>query len=303
MDSTDTDLLERYADGVDTLLPAAPQLELLGERFRFTEGPVWDFRTGELIFSDIPANVMYRYRPGQGVEVFRDPSRYSNGTTRDAWNRLVVCEHQSRRVVREDADGFTSLADQYQGTPLNAPNDVALAPDGSLVFTDPHYGLLEGMGGPAEQLLEYRGIYRIPPDGGPIELLVDDFAAPNGLAFDPSGTRLYIDDSERSHIRVFDVGADGTLRGGGVLVTLAGDDPGVPDGLKVDRVGRIWSTGPGGIWIIASEGDPLGRIRIPEVAANLGWGDGDARSLYITATDKLYRLRTQVEGHVPYPTS
>ena len=158
------DLLERYADDVDTLLPAAPQLELLGERFRFTEGPVWDFRTGELIFSDIPANVMYRYRPGQGVEVFRDPSRYSNGTTRDAWNRLVVCEHQTRRVVREDADGFTSLADQYQGTPLNAPNDVALAPDGSLVFTDPHYGLLEGMGGPAEQLLEYRGIYRIPPD-------------------------------------------------------------------------------------------------------------------------------------------
>lgn len=303
MGSEGADLFERYDDSAEALLPSAPQLEVLGEGFEFTEGPVWDFRTGELTFSDIPGNAMYRYRPGQGVEVFRDPSDHSNGTTRDAQNRLVVCEHRTRRVVREDAGGFTPLADEYQGTTLNAPNDVVLAPDGSLVFTDPHYGLGEGFGGPAEQLLGHRGVYRIPPDGGPIELLVDDFDGPNGLAFDPGGTRLYIDDTENAHIRVFDVGDDWTLRGGDVLVTLEGDGVGVLDGLKVDRDGRIWSTGPGGIWIVSPKGQQLGRIRITEVAANLAWGDEDARSLYITASDKLYRLRTQVEGHVPYPTS
>ena len=303
MGSTGTELFEQYDDNVAALLPSTPQLEVLGEGFEFTEGPVWDFRTGELIFSDIPGNAMYRYRPGQGVEAFRDPSDNSNGTTRDAQNRLVICEHHTRRVVREDADGFTPLADNYQGTTLNAPNDVVLAPDGSLVFTDPHYGLGEGLGGPAEQVLGHRGVYRIPPDGGPIQLLVDDFDGPNGLAFDPSGTRLYIDDTEHAHIRVFDVADDWTVRGGDVLVTLEGDGVGVLDGLKIDRDGRIWSTGPGGIWIVSPEGRELGRIRIPEVAANLAWGDDDARSLYITASDKLYRLRTQVEGHVPYPTS
>lgn len=303
MGSTGTELLEQYDDSVAALLPSTPQLEVLEEGFQFTEGPVWDFRANELIFSDIPGNAMYRYRPDQGVEVFRDPSDNSNGTTRDVQNRLVICEHRTRQVVREDPGGFTSIADNYQGTTLNAPNDVVLAPDGSLVFTDPHYGLGEGLGGPAEQVLGHRGVYRIPPDGGPIELLVDDFDGPNGLAFDPSGTRLYVDDTENAHIRVFDVGDDWTVRGGDVLVTLEGDGVGVLDGLKIDRDGRIWSTGPGGIWIVSPEGRELGRIRITEVAANLAWGDADARSLYITASDKLYRLRTQVEGHVPYPTS
>lgn len=295
-----TDILERYDASVSDLLPSPPELEQIGDGFVFTEGPVWDFRTGDLVFSDIPGNAMYRYVPGEGIDVFRDPSDFSNGTTRDLEGRLVVCEHRTRRVVRERDGAFEVLADAFEGHPLNAPNDVVLAPDGSLVFTDPHYGLGEGLGGPAEQVLGHRGVYRIPPDGRPIELLIDDFDGPNGLAFDPSGQRLYVDDTEHAHIRVFDVGPDWKVSGGDVLVTLEGDGEGVLDGLKIDQDGRIWSTGPGGVWIVTPAGHILGRVRIPEVAANLAWGDGDARTLYITASDKLYRLRTEVEGFVPY---
>lgn len=299
-----TELLETYEPEAAALVAAEAVLELIGDGFVFTEGPVWDFEAGELVFSDIPGDAMYRYRPGEGISDYRRPSNFSNGMTIDAQGRLVVCEHQTRRVVRGSATaGFEVVADSYDGSPLNAPNDVVVAPDGSIVFTDPHYGLGEGFGGPAEQVLGHRGVYRVPPDGGEPELLIADFDGPNGLAIDARGTRLFVDDTERAHIRVFEIGANWQLTGGEVFVELSGDGDGVLDGLKLDQQGNMWSTGPGGIWLVNNAGAVIGRIRVPVVAANLAWGDADAGSLYITASERLYRLETRVTGHVPYRTN
>jgi gluconolactonase len=293
--------LEVYEHEAREVLPADASLEQIAQGFVFTEGPVWDFTAGQLVFSDIPGDTMYRYRPADGVSTYRQPSSFSNGMTLDAGGKIVVCEHRTRRVAREVEPGrFETVADSYGGKPLNAPNDVIVAPDGSVVFTDPHYGLGEGFGGPAEQVLPHRGVYRVPPRGGEPQLLVEDFQGPNGLALAPSGDRLYVDDTERAHIRLFEVGDDWHLRGGDVLVELSGDGEGVLDGLKLDEDGTIYCTGPGGIFICHPDGAVLGRIRVPEVAANLAWGDDDARTLYITASDKLYRLRTQVTGFAPH---
>lgn len=295
------DVLDVYEPAALKVLAPDATLQQVADGFVFTEGPVWDFRAGHLVFSDIPGDTMYRYHPDQGVTVYRKPSMFSNGMTLDANGRIIVCEHRTRRVAREVEPGrFETVADSYAGQPLNAPNDVVVGPDGSIVFTDPHYGLGEGFGGPAEQVQPHRGVYRVPPGGGEPQLLVDDFDGPNGLALVPGGDRLYVDDTERSHIRVFAVDEDWRLTGGDVLVELAGDGAGVPDGLKVDEDGTIYCTGPGGIYVCHPDGTVLGRIGIPEVAANLAWGDADAQTLYITASDKLLRLRTQVTGFAPH---
>jgi gluconolactonase len=294
-------LLDIYEPEASEVLAPGASLEQIAEGFVFTEGPVWDFAAGQLVFSDIPGDTMYAYRPGEGVTIYRQPSNFSNGTALDAKGRIVVCEHRTRRVAREVEPGrFETVAESYNGKPLNAPNDVIVAPDGSIIFTDPHYGLGEGFGGPAEQALPHRGVYRVPPGGEEPELLVDDFQGPNGLALAPSGDRLYVDDTERAHIRVFDVDDQWRLTGGDVLVELEGEGDGVLDGLKVDESGTIYCTGPGGIFICSPTGTVLGRIRIPEVAANLAWGDDDARTLYITASEKLYRLPTKVTGFAPH---
>jgi gluconolactonase len=298
------DLLDVYEPEAGEALAPDASLERLADGFEFTEGPVWDFAAGHLTFSDIPGDTMYRYVPGEGVSTYRKPSNFSNGMTLDADGRIVVCEHRTRRVTREVEPGtFETVAESYGGQQLNAPNDVIVAPDGSIVFTDPHYGLGEGFGGPAEQVLPHRGVYRVPPGGGEPQLLVDDFEGPNGLALSPAGDVLYVDDTERAHIRAFTVGDGWALSGGEVLVELSGDGEGVLDGLKLDEQGRIYCTGPGGVFICTPSGMVLGRIRVPEVAANLAWGDEDARTLYITASDKLYRLRTQVPGFAPHRTA
>lgn len=283
------------------LIPDDAELERLADGFEFTEGPVWDFARSELVFSDIPGDTMYRYRPGQGVEIYRKPSNFSNGMTIDQQGRLVVCEHRTRRVVRGDAErGFEPIAEAYQGTRLNAPNDVIVAPDGSIVFTDPHYGLGEGFGGPAEQELPHRGVYRLPPGGGEPQLLVDDFDGPNGLTLLPGERTLLVDDTERAHVRRFDVDDEWRLTGGEVFVALEGDGDGVLDGMKVDEHGNLYCTGPGGIFVCNPAGAVLGRLRVPEVAANLAWGEASAAALYITASTGLYRVETRVSGYVPH---
>lgn len=294
-------LLEVYEEEARGVLAPEALLELVADGFIFTEGPVWDFARGHLVFSDIPADTMYRYRPGRGVSVHRKPSNFSNGMTIDRAGRLVVCEHRTRRVAQETGPGvFATVVDSYQGKRLNAPNDVVVASDGSIVFTDPHYGLGEGFGGPAEQELSHRGVYRLPPDGSGIQLLAADFDGPNGLALAPSGDRLYVDDTEGGHIRSFRIDEGWRLSGGEVLAELRGDGEGVLDGLKVDEDGALYCTGPGGIFVVHPSGAVLARIRVPEVAANLAWGDADAMSLYMTASNKLYRLRTQVRGFAPH---
>lgn len=294
--------LEVFDERVHDLVDREARLEQVANGFQWTEGPVWDFETETLYFSDISGNTLYRYREDEGVEAYRDPSNYSNGLTFDHRGQLISCEHRTRRVTREEDGELEVLAGDYRGTPLNAPNDVIVARDGSIIFTDPHYGLQEGYGGPAEQELDFRGVFRLPPDDGELELMLDDLEAPNGLALAPEEDVLYVDDTERGHIRRFQVGTGWSLSGGEVLVALEGEEgeEGVPDGLKLDEKGNIYSTGPGGVWICTPEGEILGRIPTPEIAANLAWADEDARTMYITAATGLYRMRCRIPGHVPY---
>lgn len=292
--------MDVFEQRVTELVDPDAELEQLADGFVFTEGPVWSFRESHLTFSDIPADTMYRWDERRGVREYRKPSNYANGLAYGADGALITCEHRTRRVTRESARGSETLAETYGGKRLNAPNDVVPAPDGSLVFTDPHYGLGEGLGGPAEQEQPVRGVYRIGPEGGEPELLASDFSGPNGLALSADGRVLYVDDSEESLIRRFAVGPAWELGGGAVLVELPRDRDGVPDGLKLDRAGNLYCTGPGGIWICSSEGEVLGWIRFPEVAANLAWGDSDARSLYVTASTGLYRIRCRTEGYAPH---
>jgi gluconolactonase len=285
---------------VRELVDPGAEIERLANGFFFTEGPVWSFRDSHLTFSDIPADTMYRWDERGGVREYRKPSNFSNGLAYDADGALVACEHRTRRVTRETPSGEQTIADTYEGRRLNAPNDVVLALDGSLVVTDPHYGLGEGFGGPAEQEQPVRGVYRIPPGSGEPELLAGDFSGPNGLAFSPDGRTLYVDDTEEFHIRAFVVAPGWALSGGDVLVELPREGEGVPDGLKLDEAGNIYCTGAGGVWICSPAGELLGQLPFPEVAANLAWGDDDAQTLYVTASTCLYRVRCKSTGYAPH---
>ena len=271
-------------------------IEHLATGFRFTEGPVWVKGEGCLLFSDIPNSRIIRYQmqeEGPSVTTHRRPSGNGNGNTRDRQGRLITCEHSGRRVSRGEADGSVSpVAAQFEGKRLNSPNDVVVRSDGAIYFTDPPYGLKNYTEG---KELAVNGVYRVALDGG-MTLLADDFDRPNGLAFSPDESVLYIDDSARRHIRAFDVRADGTLANGRVFLDMAHEDTGSPDGMKVDVAGNVWCTGPGAVWLITPEGKTLGRIVCPEQPANLAWGDDDWRSLYITARTSLYRLRTEIQG-------
>jgi len=278
------------------IVPSDAQLELVQDGFGFLEGPVWDRRTGSLLFSDIPAQTVYQYRPGQGAGVHRKEEHYPNANTFTPDGRLLTCEHSGRRVVREEHDGtVTPLATHYEGLRLNSPNDLVCRGDGTIFFTDPPYGLSAPHGVPADQELPFCGLYRLDRDGR-LTLLADDFDRPNGLAFSPDERVLYVADTARSHIRSFTVGADGRLSNDRVFVELHGTGRGRPDGLKVDREGRVYCTGPGGVWVIGRDTELLGRIRVPRQTANLAWADSDWQTLYLTASDALYRIRLAVAG-------
>jgi gluconolactonase len=217
--------------------------------------------------------------------------------TIDPQGCLLACEHQARRVSREGPAGYEVLASHYRGKRLNSPNDVIVARDGSIIFSDPHYGLMEGLGGPGEQEQPCRGVYRLAPGATEPTLLVDDFITPNGLALTKDERTLYVDDTLASHLRAFDVGADWTLSNGRVVLEFPRDeDPGVPDGLKLDVDDNVFCTGPYGVWVISPRGAVLGRIHMPEVTANLNWGEADRGTLYLTASTGVYRLRTLTHG-------
>lgn len=290
--------LEVYDKSVLTLIDPDQELEQLVTGFQFTEGPVWDSSHNRLIFSDIPANTMYSYSKTTGLELYRKPSHFSNGLCMDAQGQLLACEHQARRVSRQTPDGnIEVLASHYRGKRLNSPNDLVVASDGSIIFTDPHYGLNDGFGGPAEQEQAHRGVYRIMPGASEPTLLVDDFDAPNGLAFNPDESILYVDDTINRHIRAFRVHDDGSLSGGEVFAELKDEDQkGVPDGMKIDALGHIFCTGAGGIWIFNPDASLLARIFTPEVAANLNWGEEDRQTLFITANTSIYQLRCLTSG-------
>ncbi|HEY9646683.1 MAG TPA: SMP-30/gluconolactonase/LRE family protein [Chroococcidiopsis sp.] len=278
----------------DRLFPRGTKIERIATGFQFTEGPVWRPVDHTLLFSDIPANCIYQLDANQTVTVFRSPSGHSNGLTCDRHGRLIACEHGPRRVTRTELDGtITVLADSFDGKPLNSPNDVVVAADGAIYFTDPPYGI-----SPQQQQQPAQGVYRIAPDGQ-IRQVVGDFDRPNGLAFSPDGRQLYIDDSARRHVRVFEVQADGSLTGDRLFADLAVPQPGVPDGMKLDQAGNLFCTGPGGIWVFDPTGLHLGTIGLPEQPANCAWGDRDYCTLYITACTSLYRIRCSQPGWVP----
>lgn len=264
--------------------------EQIATGFQFTEGPVWH-PDGYLIFSDIPASRIYTWKPDGTVAIFREPSGNANGLTLDSERRMIACEHGGRRVARVAADGTAvTLADSYGGKRLNSPNDVVVKSDGTIYFTDPPYGIE-----PEQREQPCNGLYRILPNGV-IELLIDDFDRPNGLAFSADESLLYVDDSPRRHVRAFDVRLDGRLANSRVFADMDHPQPGSPDGMKIDTEGHLFVTGATGVWVFEPDGTCLGVIATPERPANCAWGDADRQTLYITARTSLYRVRTTVPG-------
>lgn len=281
------------SSGIPAIMSSNSRVEKLVGGFKFTEGPLWD-RRGFLLFSDIPANTIYKWNAGNGkISVLRHPARLPNGNTRDREGRLIIVEH--RRLIRIEKNGKASvLAERYEGKRLNSPNDVVVKSDGSIYFSDPPYGI-----GQEREELGFYGVYRLVPNKT-LTLLVKDLVRPNGLAFSPDEKKLYVSDSEQGLVRVFPVKPDGTVDRGRIFAQLK--DPsiqGVPDGMKVDVQGNVYCSGPAGVWIFSPTGQLLGKIAVPEVVTNLAWGDLDYKTLYITATTAIYRIRLKIAGMPP----
>lgn len=310
---------------LDDLIPKDVVIEVLGSGFEWAEGPVWvkdsekllgeESEEGFLLFSDIPHNAVMRWDFGRGVSMFLSPAGYtgavdyglepgSNGLMLSPAGELVSCEHGDRRVsVLTKAGGKRTLVDNYQGKRLNSPNDGCFKKNGDLYFTDPPYGLPEGADDPRREL-DFCGVYRlkIGKDGvNKLTLLTDDMTRPNGIAFSPDEKFLYVAQSDPAAAiwKKFPVKSDGTLSEGEVFFDateyVGEEHKGVPDGLKVDKDGNVFATGPGGVWVFDPSGKPLGRIDTKEATANCGWGD-DGSTLYITADMYLCRVKTTTKG-------
>jgi gluconolactonase len=271
------------------------RLSLVATGFGFTEGPVWD-ESGFLYVSDETLNKIFRVYPnGKKDEVISlgDP----DGSTFDRQHRLIDCASVLRAIIAVTPEGkYQVLADHYEGKKFNSPNDVIVGPDGALYFTDPTLDLVAG----EKQEIPFQGVYRLDEKGN-VRLLTKDLSQPNGLAFSPDGKHFYVDDSEKRNIRVYDAAPDGTLTNGLIFgEESGGKGDGVPDGIRVDKSGNLYVTGPKGIWVWDASGNHLGTIVIPEQPANLTWGGKDYHTLYITATTSVYRLEMKTQGFVPY---
>jgi gluconolactonase len=266
-------------------------LETMGTGFGFTEGPLWD-SAGFVYVSDETLNKIFRVYPDGHREALIDLGD-PDGNVFDTRHRLIDCASVLRALIAVGADGhYTIVADRYEGKRFNSPNDVVVGPQGSLFFTDPTLDLPKGQ----PQEIPFQGVYRLDASGA-VHLLTHDLAQPNGLAFSPDGRRLYIDDSERRNIRVYDVDESGAISNGRPFGDEPGDPAdGVPDGMKVDVDGHLFVTGPKGIWVWDAAGHHLGTIVLPEQPANLNWGDADNRTLYITAQTSVYKLRMREAG-------
>ena len=310
--SAQSGTIERADAAFDAIVPAGAKIEKLAGGFAFTEGPIWFKEERYLLFSDIPRNEINKWTPDGKVSLFRKPSGYdkddapagafigSNGMTLDHEGRLIICEHGNGRVTRLEKDGaLTVLADKWDGKRLNSPNDIVQKTNGDFYFTDPPYGLPKQDNDPKKEL-DFNGVFRL--SNGKLHLLYRGVARPNGLAFSPDEKFLYLNNSE-PHKKIclrFEVQADGSLANEKVFFDLTSDSSdGVPDGMKIDRNGNVYSTGPSGIWVFSPEGKRLGTIKPPEVPANLHWGDADSKTLYITARTGLYRIKLSIAGIRP----
>lgn len=301
----------RLDPALDALVPRDAKIEKVAGGFGFTEGPVW-LGNGRLAFSDVEGNAIFALAGDGSVSTIRKPSGYtgpprppgsrmgSNGLTLDREGRLLICEQGDRRVTRLEPDGsVTVLAERYDGKRLNSPNDIVVKSDGTIYFTDPPYGLATQRDDDPEKELDFNGVYRIVD--GRVELLNDDLTRPNGLAFSPDERYLYVANSDvarRVWMR-YPVERDGTLGSGTVFYDITAEAlAGIPDGFKIDNAGNLYGTGAGGVWIISPEGVALGRIEVPEVPANVGFGE-DGKTLFITARTSIYRVRLAAAGRLP----
>lgn len=277
-----------------TLVAEDAALEKLASGFQFLEGPAWEARTSTLIFSDIPADHLYRFDPaapaGTTPAIFRDPSNHANGNMFDAAGNLLTCEQGARRVSLTHPDGSVeTLADRFEGKLLNSPNDVAVWRDGTIWFTDPTYGLEKR---PREQ--EANRVYRFDPKTRTLHAVLDDGDQPNGICFSPDGTRLYVADTGKPHnVRIFEVDENGSPTHGRVFCVVS---PGAADGIRCDRAGNLWATAGDGAQIFSPAGERLGKILVPETPANLCFGGPAGDDLYLTAKKSLYRIKVLTGG-------
>ena len=298
--------IEKAAPELERIVSLTQQIEGLGRGFgdgiRPAEGPVWWKEGGYLLFSDIGNDRRMKWAPGEGISLFQEGTNHANGLTRDIQGRLIACEQDTRRVTRLEADGsITAVAKSYKGVRLNYPNDVVAKSDGSIYFTDPRPSFANA---PEQWELDFAAVYRVSPDLGTVSLLVKDFLHPNGLAFSPDESILYINDSHRKHIRAFEVMPSGMLRlaGDRVFCELGGARPGFPDGMKVDVEGNVYCGGSGGIWVIDRSGKHLGTIvNGAPLTTNLAWGGDDWKTLFFTTPSTLGSVRLKIPG-VPVPS-
>ncbi|MGH9572082.1 MAG: SMP-30/gluconolactonase/LRE family protein [Candidatus Acidiferrales bacterium] len=317
--------IERLDPAINAIVPEKATLQKVADRFTWTEGPVW-IHAGYLLFAEITSNSIREATPDGGVSIFMQPSGYkgsvpyggpepgSNGLTLDSRGRLTVAGHAQRDVWRLEtlsAKGqVTILADSYKGKRLNSPNDLVYRSDGSLYFTDPPYGLRTQDDTDPEKQLQINGVYRIPgalqqapgsqPDRAKLQLLIKDLPRPNGIAFSPDENYLYVSDSGKKEWMKYSVQADGSLMNGKLFADASADKrTGGPDGIKVDRSGNLYGSGPGGVWIFSPDGKHLGTIDMPETMSNVAWGGSDARTLYITDSTSIYRITLKIPGVRP----
>ena len=301
---SDTARIEQLASELARIVDTGEPIHHLADGFGGphgpAEGPLWWHEGGHLLFSDIHNNRRMKYVPGTGVSLVQEQTNRANGLTRDLKGRLLACEHDARRVTRQEQDGeVTVIANNFQGRQLNRPNDVVVKSDGCIYFTDPW----TSPAAPQQWDLPFSGVYRVTPDLGTLSLLVDDFVVPNGLAFSPDESVLYINDSRRGHIRAFDLHPNGTLarQTDRVFADLRGSELGVPDGMKVDTEGNVYCGGAGGLWIMDPKGKKLGRIvHGASATTNLAFGGNDWRTLYFTSRSHLGAVQMKIPG-VPVP--
>jgi len=299
--------IEQLAPELAKILSPSEPIQHLADGFGGAqgpaEGPLWWHEGGYLLFSDIHNNRRMKHEPGKGgASLFLEPTNRANGLTRDLQGRLIACEHDSRRVTRQEHDGsITVIANSFQGRRLNRPNDVVVKSDGCIYFTDPW----TSPAAPEQWDLTFAGVYRVTPDLGTLSLLSDDFVLPNGLAFSPDEALLYINDTRRGHIRAFELLPSGMLakHTDRVFADLRGNEPGVPDGMKVDVEGNVYCGGAGGIWILDPGGKKLGRIvHGAPATTNIAFGGADWKTLYFTSRNHLGSVKVQIPG-IPVPVA
>jgi len=290
--------IDLVGPGLERIVGRDAPLDQIAHGLYFGEGPVWDRRKKRFLWVDIIGDTIYEWAPGIGTKVLVHPSSHANGMTFDREGRLTIAGWSARTIWRIEHDGsFTTMASRHDGKKFNSPNDIVVRSDGSVYWTDSAGGLvIPGMvGEDMQRQLDIQAIFRLTPQGE-VRLTVDDTVYPNGLCFSPDESILYVNDTRLGLIRAFDVNADGSVRNARAFHKLSGAEPGVADGMKCDRDGNVYCTGPGGIHVIDPGGRLIGRLRIPGHSTNLAWGDEDWRSLYVTTYHGVYRTRLEIPG-------